>query len=217
MNPAVSLENPERKIELEVKIREMQNLSILSIDVDYGPWNQLDWFLSLGLEKVNWIEFFMDGNLHHFEMKSQKKKSKTISISHLFSECWDSGKFEKMLKNISEFQLILRESGFMIEMHQFLGILNSMSAIKNLIIDGDEIIKGEEGFYFLSVHNYGNRLDEKETEECFESAMEIIDKFPRDETKFEIREAEYGFAIKKTIGNPPELTRLFEDEDGRVI
>ena len=211
------LKNPERKIELEVKIREMQNLSILSIDVDYGPWNQLDWFLSLGLEKVNWIEFFMDGNLHHFEMKSQKKKSKTISISHLFSECWDSGKFEKMLKNISEFQLILRESGFMIEMHQFLGILNSMSAIKNLIIDGDEIIKGEEGFYFLSVHNYGNRLDEKETEECFENAMEIIEKFPRDETKFEIREAEYGFAIKKTIGNPPELSRIFEDEDGRVI
>ena len=92
-----------------------------------------------------------------------------------------------------------------------------MSAFKNLIIDGDESTQGEEGFYFLSVYNFGNRLDEKETEECFENAMEIIDKFPRDETKFEIREDEYGFAIKKTKENPPELTRIFEDLNGQVI
>ena len=103
----------------------------------------------------------------------------------------------------------------MIEMHQFLGILNC--AIKNLIIDGDESIKGEEGFYFLSVYNFGNRLDEKETEKCFENAMEIIGKFPRDETKFEIREEEYGFATKKTKGNLSELTRIFEDLNGQVI
>jgi hypothetical protein len=214
------LDDEERKIELETKLREMRNLSILSIDVDYSPWDfdlfNMDWFSSLGLENVNWIELFSYGDSHHLEMKRQKKKqSKTISISHLFGECNDTGKFEEMLKNIPEFQLILQKSGFFIEMHQFLGILNSLSKIKNLIIDEDENTKGEEGFYFLSV--YGNRLDEKETEKCFENAMEIIDKFPRDETNFEIREMEYCFAIKKTKGNPPELTRIFRDENGRVI
>ena len=158
------LDDEERKIELETKLREMRNLSILSIDVNYSPWDfdlfNMDWFSSLGLENVNWIE----------------------------------------------------------SMHQFLGILNSMSKIKNLIIDGDESIQGEEGCYFLSVwHGIGNRLTEKDTEKVFQNAMEIIGKFPKDETNFEIREMEYGFAIKKTKGNPPELTRIFEDGNGLVI
>ena len=52
-------------------------------------------------------------------------------------------------------------------------------------------------------------LNEKDTEKCFQNAMEIIDKFPR-ENKFEIREMEYGFAIKKTKGNPPELARRWK-------
>ena len=150
-------------------------------------------------------------------MKRQKKKlSKTISISHLYGDCYE--KFEELLKNIPEFQLILQKSNFIIRMQQFLGILNSMSKIKNLIIDGDESIQGEEGCYFLSVwHAIGNRLTEKDTEKVFQNAMEIIDKFPKDETNFEIREMEYGFAIKKTKGNPPELTRIFQDGNGRVI
>ena len=46
--------------------------------------------------------------------------------------------------------------------------------------------------------------------------MEIFGKFPR-ENKFEIKEMDYGFAIKKTKGNPPELTRIFEDLNGQVI
>ena len=213
-------DNEETKMEKETKIREMKNLEILSIDVDYSPWDfdlfNMDWFSSLGLEKVNWIEI---SDSHHFGMKCQKKKqSKTISISHLFGEFNDSGKFEEMLKNIPEFQLILQKSNFIIRMQQFLGILNSMSKIKNLIIDGKECIQGDVGSYFLEVyHEIGNRLNEKDTEKCFQNAMEIIDKFPRDETNFEIREMEYCFAIKKTKGNPPELTRIFEDENGRVI
>ena len=205
-------ENEERKIELDDKIRKMRKLETLSIHVDYSPWDfdlfNMDWFSSLGLEEVKWIEIFSDDeNLHHLEMKRQKKKSKTISISNMVGGCYESGKFKDILKNLEgkSDQLILKKPAFFIDMHQFLGILNSMSKIKNLIIDGAESTQGEEGFYFLSV--LGNRLDEKETEKCFEDAMEIIGKFPRDETNFEIREAGYGFAIKKTKGNPPELTR----------
>ena len=124
------LEEQERKNELETKLREMVNLSILSIDVDYSPWDfdlfNMDWLSSLGLEKVNWIELFSYGNSHHLEMKRQKKKqSKTISISHLVGDCYESGKFEKMLKNIPEYQIILQKTAFFIDMHQFLGILNS--------------------------------------------------------------------------------------------
>jgi len=216
-------ENEERKIELEVKLRKMLNLSILSIDLDCSPRNFgllfiMDWFLSLGLEKVNWIELFAYGESDHLEMKRQKKKqSKTISISHLVCDCYKNGNLEKVLKNLEgkSDQLILNKSIFYIGMRQFLGILNSMSQIENLIIDADESTQGERGFYFLSV--LFNRLDEKETEKCFENAMEIIDKFPRDETNFEIREDKFSFAIKKTKGNPPELTRIFEDENECVI
>ena len=213
----------ERKIELETKLREMRNLSILSIDVDYSPCDfefdlfNMDWFSSLGLENVNWIELFSEENSHHLEMKRQTKKlSKTISISELYGECYE--KFEELLKNIPEFQLILQKPNFIIGMQHFLGILNSMSKIKNLIIDGEDCIQGDVGSYFLEVyHEIGNRLNEKDTEKCFQNAMEIIDKFPRDETNFVIREPEYGIAIRKTKGNPPELTRIFEDEDGQVI
>ena len=217
------LDDEERKIELETKLREMRNLSILSIDVDYSPCDfefdlfNMDWFSSLGLENVNWIELFSDDFSHYLEMKRQKKKqSKTISTSRLYGECYE--KFEELLKNIPEFQLILQKSNFVIRMQDFLGILNSMSKIKNLIIDGEDCIQGDVGSYFLEVyHEIGNRLNEKDTEKCFQNAMEIIDKFPRDETNFVIRETEYGIAIRKTKGNPPELTRIFEDEDGQVI
>jgi len=215
------LDDEERKIELETKLREMRNLSILSIDVDYSPWDfdlfNMDWFSSLGLKNVNWIELFSYGDSHHLEMKRQKKKqSKTISMSHLYGDCYE--KFEELLKNIPEFQLILQKSKFIIRMQQFLGILNSMSKIKNLIIDGKDCIQGDVGSYFLEVnHEIGNRLNEKDTEKCFQNAMEIIDKFPRDETNFVIRETEYGIAIRKTKGNPPELTRIFEDGLGQVI
>ena len=213
----------ERKIELETKLREMRNLSILSIDVNYSPCDfefdlfNMDWFSSLGLENVNWIELFSDDFSHYLEMKRQKKKqSKTISMSHLHGDCYE--KFEELLKNIPEFQLILQKPNFIIGMQHFLGILNSMSKIKNLIIDGEDCIQGDVGSYFLEVnHEIGNRLNEKDTEKCFQNAMEIIDKFPRDETNFVIRETEYGLAIKKTKGNPPELTRIFEDGNGRVI
>ena len=230
------VEEMERKLELSTKLREMRNLEIISIDVDYSPWDfdqfNMDWFSSLELKKVTWIELCIHNSLHelcgygdpqerdllYLEMRRQKKKSKTISISHLCGECNSSGKFENVLKNIPEFQLIMKKSAFSIDMHQFLGILDSMSKIKSLKIDGDESIQGEEGFYFLSVwHDIGNRLTEKDTEKVFQNAMEIIGKFPRDETKFEIREMEYGFAIKRTKGNPPELTRIFEDGNGRVI
>ena len=212
----------ERKIELETKLREMRNLSILSIDVNYSPCDfefdlfNMDWFSSLGLENVNWIELFSDDFSHYLEMKRQKQKqSKTISMSHLYGDCYE--KFEELLKNIPEFQLILQKPNFIIGMQHFLGILNSMSKIKNLIIDGKDCIQGDVGSYFLEVnHEIGNRLNEKDTEKCFQNAMEIIDKFSR-ENKFEIREAEYGFAIKKTKGNPPELTRIFEDGNGLVI
>ena len=217
------VEEQERKIELETKLREMRNLSILSIDMDWMDFDLFNWFSSLGLEKVNWIEIFGYGDpqerdLLYLEMRRQKKKQpKTISISILFGECNGSGKFEEMLKNIAEFQVIMKTTSFVIEMHQFLGILNSMSAIKNLIIHGDESTQGEEGFYFLSVyHQIGNPLNFKDTKKCFQKAMEIIDKFPRG-NKFEIREMKYGFAIKKTKGKLPELTRIFEDGNGRVI
>ena len=211
----------ERKIELKTKLQEIVNLEILS----NSPWDfddfNMDWFSSLGLEKVNWIELFGYGymdpqerDLNHLEIKRlKKKKSKSISISHFFEDSYyESWKFEKMLKNIPEFQLILQKSAFCIDINQFLGILNAMSKIKNLIIDGNESAEG----FLIVYHEHGNRLNEKDTEKCFQNAMEIIGKFPR-ENKFEIREMDYGFAIKKTKGNPPELTRIFEDEDGQVI
>ena len=217
------VEEMERKIELSTKLREMLHLETLSIDIDCSPWDfdlfNMDWFSSLGLEKVTWIEFVGYGDpqerdLLYLEMRRQKKKSKTISMSNLVGDCQESGRFEKILKNIPDFQLILQRCAFFIDMNQFLGILDSMSKIKSLKIDGED----EEVIYFLSVwHDDGNRLTENDTEKVFQNAMEIIGKFPRNQTNFEIREMEYGFAIKKTKGNPPELTRIFEDGNGRVI